>query len=154
MLSLCSSHVTIMASPFRSSVFHFLAINFLKFVRFSSHMKRKTLRLSLLHKKVNISSHRKGNLVALTTVDQLEVWLKVRDMPSKLSLPRPVPWNLVWVKQLFDLSEVELSEFHCIMLIEWIDCHVSKYMTNGLSLSARTHYYAMSKASSLTSYWS
>ena len=34
-------------------------------------------------------------------------------MPSKLSLPRQGPWNWVWVKQVFELSEVELTEFHC-----------------------------------------
>ena len=70
------------------------------------------MKLSLLHKSVNISSHRKGNLMALTTVDQFEFWLKVRDKPNKLSLPWQGPWNLVWVKQVFELSEVELSEFH------------------------------------------
>jgi len=63
------------------------------------------------HKNVNTSSHRKGNL---TVVYQFELWLKVRGMPSKLSLPRQGPWNLVWVKQAFELSEVELTEFHCI----------------------------------------
>ena len=35
-------------------------------------------------------------------------------MPSKLSLPRPGPWNFVWVKKVFELSEVELTEFHCM----------------------------------------
>ena len=35
-------------------------------------------------------------------------------MPTQLSLPRQGPWNLVWVKQVFELSEVELTEFHCI----------------------------------------
>jgi len=34
-------------------------------------------------------------------------------MPSRSSLPRQGPWNLDWVKQAFELSEVELSEFHC-----------------------------------------
>ena len=41
---------------------------FLKFVRFSSHVKRKLMKLGLLHKNVNISSHRKGNLVAPTSL--------------------------------------------------------------------------------------
>ena len=49
------------------------------------------MKLDLLHKNVMISSHRKGNFVALTTVYQFELWLKVRDMPSKLSLPRQGP---------------------------------------------------------------
>jgi len=33
-------------------------------------------------------------------------------MSSKLSLPRQGPWNFVWVKQVFELFEVELTEFH------------------------------------------
>jgi len=32
-------------------------------------------------------------------------------MPSKLSLPMQGPWNLVWVKQVFELSEV-----HCTFI--------------------------------------
>ena len=32
-------------------------------------------------------------------------------MPSKLSFPRQGPWNLV-----FELPEVELTEFHCICI--------------------------------------
>jgi len=88
MLSLCISHVATVASPFRDFPF----------------MKRKIVKLSLLHKNVNMSSHRKGNLMALTAVYQIELWLKVQDMPSKLSLPRQGPWNLVWVKQVFELS--------------------------------------------------
>jgi len=56
----------------------------------------------------------KGNLVALTTVYLFELWLKIRDMPRKLSLARQGPWNLVWlwVKRVIELSEAELSEFH------------------------------------------
>jgi len=42
---------------------------------------------------------------------------KVRDMPNKLSLPRQGPWNLVWVKQVSELSEVELTEFYCISIV-------------------------------------
>jgi len=37
-------------------------------------------------------------------------------MPSKLSLPRQGLWHVVWVKRVFELSEVELTEFHCICL--------------------------------------
>jgi len=96
MLFLCISHVATVASPFHSSAFHFL-LNFLNVVRFSSHMERKTMKLSLLHKNENTSSHRKGTLVALTTVYQFESWLRVWDMPSKLSLTRQGPWKLVWV---------------------------------------------------------
>jgi len=66
MLSLSISHVATAASPFCSS------ISFLKFVRFCSHEKRKTMKLGLSYKNVNISSHRKGNFVALTTVYQFE----------------------------------------------------------------------------------
>ena len=100
MLSLCISHVAIVMSPFRFSVFHSLA------------KLSKMCDIFLCEKNVNISSHRKGNLIALTTVYQFDLWLNLRDIPSKLSLPRPGPWNLVWVKQVFELSEVELSEFH------------------------------------------
>jgi len=35
-------------------------------------------------------------------------------MPSKLSLPRQGPCNLVF--RVFELSEVELTEFHCIQI--------------------------------------
>ena len=72
MLSLYFSHVATIASPFRSSVFHFLA----KLSRiceiFFSCEKRK-MKLSFLHKNVNTSSHRKGNLMALTVVYQFEL---------------------------------------------------------------------------------
>jgi len=64
MLSLCLNHVAIVASLFRSSVFHFLAKLF--FTR-----EEKTMKLSLLHKNVNTSSHIKGNLMALTAVFSL-----------------------------------------------------------------------------------
>jgi len=47
---------------------------------------------------------------------QFKLWLKVRDMPSQLSLPRQGPWNFVWVKQVFEFSEFELTEFHCVYL--------------------------------------
>ena len=30
-----------------------------------------------------------------------------------LSLPRQGLWNLVWIKQVFELSQVELIEFYC-----------------------------------------
>jgi len=71
------------------------------------------MKLSLLHRNVNAFSHRKGNLMALAAVDQFELWLKVRNRLSNLSLTRQGPCNLVWVKQVFELSQVELTEFHC-----------------------------------------
>ena len=46
MLSLCFSHVAIVASPFRSSVFRFLA-KLLKFARFS-HVKKKHNEIKLV----------------------------------------------------------------------------------------------------------
>jgi len=67
MLSLCFNHVTTRASPFRSSVFHFLAKLCEIFKIFFSREK-KTMKLNLLHKNVNTSSHIKGNLMALTAV--------------------------------------------------------------------------------------
>jgi len=112
MLSLCFSHMANVASPFRFSVFHILA-KLCKICEKFFQCEKKTMKLSLLHKNVNTSSHRKDNLMALTTVYQFELWLKVWDKPSKLSLPRQGPWKLVWVKQAFELSEVELTEFHC-----------------------------------------
>ena len=118
MLPLCFSHVATVASPFCSSVFYFLAkLSKICEIFFSCEKKMK---LSLLHKNVNTSSHIKGNLMALTVFRtnrsfQFELWLNVRDMPSKLSLPRQGPWNLVWVKQVFKLSEVELTKFHCTL---------------------------------------
>jgi len=114
MFSLCFSHVAIIMSPFRSSIYHFLA-KLWKFCEIFCSCEKKTMKLSLIHKNVNTSSHRKGNLMTLTAVYRFELWLKVRDMPSKLSLPRQGPWNLVWVKQVYELSEVELTESHCIL---------------------------------------
>jgi len=113
MLSLRFSQVATVASPFCPSVFHFLTKpSEICEIFFSCEKKR--MNLSLLHKNVNTSSHWKGTLMALTAVYQFELWLKVRDVPSKLSLPRQGPRNLVWVKQVFELSEVESAEFHCI----------------------------------------
>jgi len=119
-LPLCFSHVATVASPFRSSIFHFLAKRS-KTCQIFSCEKKKTMKLSLSHKNVNTSSHRKGNLMALTAVNQFELWLKVRDMPSKLSLPRQGPLSLVWVKHVFELSRVELTEFCCICFSQVMD---------------------------------
>jgi len=65
MLSLCFNHVATIVSPFRSSVFHFLA-KLSKICEIFFSCEKKIMKLSLLHKNVNISSHIKGNLVALT----------------------------------------------------------------------------------------
>jgi len=65
MLSLCFNHVATIASPFRSSVFHFLA-KLSKICEIFFSCEKKTMKLSLLNKNVNASSHRKGNLMALT----------------------------------------------------------------------------------------
>jgi len=116
MLSLCLCHVATIASQFRFSVFHFLA-KLSKICEILLLCEKKRMKLSLLYRSVNTSSRRKGNLMALTTVYQFELWLKVRDIPSKLPLPKQGPWNLVWVKQSFELSEVELTEFHCTYFI-------------------------------------
>ena len=62
-------------------------LDLLKFVRFSSHVKRKTMKLSLLHKSVNTSSHKKGNLMALTAVYQFELWLKFEICPVNYHYP-------------------------------------------------------------------
>ena len=97
-------------------------------MRFSSHVKRKPTKLSLLHKNLNTSSHREGNLVALTTVYLFELRLKVRDMSSKLSLPRQGPWNWVWVKQVFQFSEVKLSEFQCMFKKTYENINIYAYV--------------------------
>ena len=72
MLSLCISHVATLGNPFRSSVFHFLA-KLSKISKIFFSCEKKTMKLSLLHKNVNTSGHRKGNLVALTAVYQFEL---------------------------------------------------------------------------------
>jgi len=72
MLSLCISHVATVVSPFRSSVFHFLA-KLSKICEIFFSCEKKTMKLNLLHKNVNTSSHRKGNLLALTAVYQFEL---------------------------------------------------------------------------------
>ena len=120
MLSICFSHVATVASSSRTSVFHFLAKLFLNLWDFllmwekkRSSCEKTTMKLSLLHKSCNTCSHRKSNLMALTTVYQFELWLKIRDMFSKLSFSWQGPWNLVWLKQVFELSEFELTEFQC-----------------------------------------
>jgi len=70
MLSLCFSHVATVVSPFRSSAFHFLA-KLSKICEIFFSCEKKTMKLSLLHKNVNRSSHRKGNLMVLTAVVSL-----------------------------------------------------------------------------------
>ena len=65
-LSLCFIHVASVASLFRSSVFHFLAK--LSKICKIFFLREKKMKLSLLHKNVNTSSHIKGNLMALTAV--------------------------------------------------------------------------------------
>ena len=72
MLSLCFSHVPIIASPFHSSVFHFLA-KLSKICEIFFSCEKKTMKLSLLHNNVNTYSHKIGNLMALTAVYQFEL---------------------------------------------------------------------------------
>jgi len=67
MLFLYFSHVATVASPFRFSVFHFLA-ELPKICEIVFSCEKKTMKLSLLHKNVNTSSHIKGNLMALAAV--------------------------------------------------------------------------------------
>jgi len=72
MLSLCLSHVATVVSPFWSSVFHFLA-KLSKICEIFFLCATKTTKLSLLHKNANTSSHREGDLMALTAVYQFEL---------------------------------------------------------------------------------
>jgi len=66
MLSL-GFNLAIVASPFRSSVFYFLA-KLSKACEIFFSCEKKTIKLSLLHKNLNTSSHIKGDLMALTAV--------------------------------------------------------------------------------------
>jgi len=70
MLLPCFSHVAIGTSPFHSSIFHFLA-KLSKIYEILLSCEKTTMKLSLLHKNVNKSSHIKGNLMALTAVVSL-----------------------------------------------------------------------------------
>ena len=80
MLSLCFSHLATAASPFHSSVFHFLA-KLSKICEIFFSYEKKNNEVKLVTQECEQSSHRKGNLVAV------EWWPKVRDVPSKLSSP-------------------------------------------------------------------
>jgi len=80
---------------------------------------KEGLELSLLHKNVNISSNRKGNLMALTAVYQFELYLKIWYIPSQLSLPRQGPWNLVWVNRVLNYPRSSYSSF-TVMWMELI----------------------------------
>jgi len=72
MLSLGFSHVATVASLFRCSVSHFLAKPS-KICEIFFSCEKKTMKLSLLHKNVNTSSHIKGNLMELTAVYPFEL---------------------------------------------------------------------------------
>jgi len=65
MLSLCFNHVATVASPVCSSALHFLAKHS-KICEIFFSCEKKTMKLSLLRKNVNASSHIKGDLMALT----------------------------------------------------------------------------------------
>jgi len=67
MLAVSFSNVATVESPFHSSVFHFLA-KLSKICEILFSCEKKEMKLSLLHKNVSTSSHRKGNLMALTAV--------------------------------------------------------------------------------------
>ena len=72
MLSLCFRHVATVASPVRSSVFHFLA-KLSKICEIFFSCDKKTMKLGSLCKNVNTSTHRKGYLMALAAVYQFEL---------------------------------------------------------------------------------
>jgi len=76
MLSLCFSHVATIESPFGSSEFQFLAklSKICEIFISSSRVKQNNeIRLDTQEGKVNTSSHRKGNLMALTAVYHFEL---------------------------------------------------------------------------------
>jgi len=68
----CFNRVAIVARPFHSSVFHFLA-KLSKICEIFFSCEKKAMKLSLLHKNVNRSSHMKGNLMALTRSFQFKL---------------------------------------------------------------------------------
>ena len=67
MLSLCFSHVATVVSPFCSIVFHFPA-KLSKIWEIFFSVWKENNEINLVSKNVNTSSHRKGNLMALTAV--------------------------------------------------------------------------------------
>jgi len=86
MLSLRFNHVATVASLFRSSVFHFLAkLSTICEIFFSR--EKKTTKLSLWPKNVNISSHIKGNLRALTAVFSSSYDWKFEICPANYHYP-------------------------------------------------------------------
>ena len=131
-ISLCFNHVATVISPFRPSVFHSLA-KFSKNCAIFFSCEKKTMTLGLIHKNVNTSSHIKGNLIALTTVFSSSYDWRFEICPANYHYPWP--WNLVWVKQIFELSEVELTGSHCRWLTKhhWVgnkSSHYSHYKSN------------------------
>jgi len=79
MLSRCCGHVATIASLFHASVFHFPA-KLSKLCEIFSHVKRKKMKLSLLHKNLTTSSHRKGNLMVLTAGRTHETWFELKGL--------------------------------------------------------------------------
>jgi len=136
---LCSPIALAVGSPFRSNIFHFLA-KLSKTCEIFFSREKKTMKSSFLRKNVNTSSHRKGNFMTQTPVYQL--LLKVGDMPSKFSLPRRGPWNLVWVMQVFELSVVELTKFHCNCCIIYLYmCSINEAFWSTIYTCMHTHQY-------------
>jgi len=69
------------------------------------------MKLSLLHKNVNTSSQRKGNLMALTGLS-VRVITKSSRYAQQIIITQAGPMKL----GLPELPEVELTEFHCILI--------------------------------------
>jgi len=93
MLSLCSSHVATITSPLHSSVFHFLA-KLSKIYEMFFSCEKKTMKLRLLHKNVNTSSHRKGNLWTNRSLS-VRVITKGLKYAQQIIITRQGPSNLV-----------------------------------------------------------
>jgi len=62
MISLCFNQAATVVSPFCFNLFYFLA-KLSKICEIFSSCEKRTMKLSLLHKNVNTSSHIKGNLM-------------------------------------------------------------------------------------------
>jgi len=103
-------------------------LNFSKFVRFSSRVKRKPMKLRLLHNNVNISNQRKGNLVTLSTVSQFEfefeicpanyhypgrdeeTWFELSKFSTHLRSSYP-SFTVFWTKRLIISNELTFSQW-------------------------------------------
>jgi len=113
MLSLCFNHVATVASLFRSSVFHFLA-KLSKICEIFFSREKRTMKLSLLHKNLNTSSHIKGNLMALTAVFSSSYDWKFEICPA-IIITQAGTMKLGLSLASFRVIRGRVTKFHCII---------------------------------------